>query len=431
MKKDRKKFLSRATALTMALLMAFTMFGVVAPHSNPFVLNAFGAGLPDLPQPGELLADVIEQGVNARRDLTIVNYSGVSRIAFSSVSRFAELDRFEVIIHGDNLEFYGTGVVVYNTGQRSYDFVHEVFADGERLTLFIDHSLGTQGEMFVPFRSVVGNIDTVIYSMPIRSNEVPTAPSGSESYLATASIGSPNRFSRTVNAAGSVLDVFLTPVVGNHQDPNVRSDFMTNVRTIRATSPGGQMEQPPVATPEPDRTATPNPNPEDRPSSWAEAGVADAISRGLVPMHLQSNFTQPITRAEFSALAVALYESINGEIAGRITFADTSDVNVEKAAAIGIVSGVGDNRFNPSGTLNREQAAVMLARLSTALGRPIPNAAPTFADNDSISDWALDGVGQIQAAGIMGGVGDNNFAPDGNYTREQSIITILRMLELL
>ena len=164
-------------------------------------------------------------------------------------------------------------------------------------------------------------------------------------------------------------------------------------------------------------------------SSWAEAGVIDAISRGLVPAQLQSNFSVAITRAEFSALAVALYESVNGEIAGRVTFTDTNDVNVEKAAAIGIVSGVGDNRFNPHGTLNREQAAVMLARLAVALGRPLPTVAPTFADNGSISTWARDGVGQIQAAGIMDGVGDNRFAPQDHYTREQSIVTVLRLID--
>jgi hypothetical protein len=40
-------------------------------------------------------------------------------------------------------------------------------------------------------------------------------------------------------------------------------------------------------------------------------------------------------------------------------------------------------------------------------------------------------VGQMQASGIMGGVGDNRFAPQGRYTIEQSITTMLRVFELI
>lgn len=58
-------------------------------------------------------------------------------------------------------------------------------------------------------------------------------------------------------------------------------------------------------------------------------------------------YTQPITRAEFCALAAAAYEKMKGEVAERVEFTDTDDINVEKMAALGIVSGVGDGRFLP------------------------------------------------------------------------------------
>ena len=167
------------------------------------------------------------------------------------------------------------------------------------------------------------------------------------------------------------------------------------------------------------------------PSSWAEVSVNAAITANLVPRTLQSKYTQVITRAEFCALAVALYENIKGEITERSIFTDTNDVNVQKAAYIGVVSGVGDNKFDPNGTLTREQAAVMLARLTDAIGKPFTIQAPTFADNGNISSWAVDGVGQVQAAGIMSGMGDNRFAPQDPYTREQSIITIMRVFNVV
>ncbi|MDR0838008.1 MAG: S-layer homology domain-containing protein [Oscillospiraceae bacterium] len=165
----------------------------------------------------------------------------------------------------------------------------------------------------------------------------------------------------------------------------------------------------------------------DAPSSWAAEPVNAAIKAGLVPQSLQSKYTQPATRAEYCALAVALYEKVTGKaITKRATFSDTTDVNVEKAAAIGVVNGMGNNKFDPDAKLTREQAAVMLARLADAIGKPLAKKAATFADNAKISSWAVEQVGQVQAAGIMSGIEDNKFAPKGPYTREQSIITILR-----
>ena len=172
----------------------------------------------------------------------------------------------------------------------------------------------------------------------------------------------------------------------------------------------------------------------DSPSLWATEYVNTAIELGLVPSELQSAYTQATTRAEFASLAVTLYETVTGrEIAidRSIAFSDTTDVNVHKAATIGVVMGVGGNRFDPNAELTREQAAVMLARLANALEQPFPPSAPTFADNAQVSTWAADAVGQMQASGIMGGVGNNRFDPQGAYTREQSIVTIMRVFGAL
>lgn len=167
-------------------------------------------------------------------------------------------------------------------------------------------------------------------------------------------------------------------------------------------------------------------------SDWAVEQINAAISANLVPASLQSKYTQATTRAEFCALAVALYETVkDAEITERATFSDTSDVNVQKMAALGVVNGVGDNKFSPDSALTREQAATMLSRLADAISKPLTAQAPTFNDNSSVSVWAFDAVGQMQATGIMGGVGDNTFSPSTDYTREQSIVTILRLYDIM
>jgi hypothetical protein len=164
------------------------------------------------------------------------------------------------------------------------------------------------------------------------------------------------------------------------------------------------------------------------PSAWAKDIVAKAIEQGLVPENLQGNYTKPITRAEFCALAATLYESRNGEITERSTFSDTKDVNVEKLASLGVVAGVGNGKFAPDRQITREQAATMLAALAGVLGKPIEESEPKFADNSDISSWAIPYVGKMQTSGIMNGTGHDRFSPQGSYTREQSITTMLSVL---
>jgi len=166
------------------------------------------------------------------------------------------------------------------------------------------------------------------------------------------------------------------------------------------------------------------------PSSWAQVDVSTAIHTALVPSAMQSQYRQNTTRAEFCALAVTLYEKamgaeIGAEAIAHAAFDDTNDVNVRKMAVVNVVSGVGDGKFDPDGKLTREQAATVLAQLAAALDKDFPAQMPAFADNAAIAAWAQGAVGQVQAAGIMGGVGSNTFSPKSAYTREQSIVTML------
>lgn len=57
------------------------------------------------------------------------------------------------------------------------------------------------------------------------------------------------------------------------------------------------------------------------------------------------------------------------------------------------------------------------------------NKNKSFSDRNNISSWARDNVSIINDMGIMNGVGDNKFDPKGNYTVEQSIATLYRLFE--
>ncbi len=170
-------------------------------------------------------------------------------------------------------------------------------------------------------------------------------------------------------------------------------------------------------------------------SDWAREQVDSAAVKGLMPDCLGDDFTVNITRAEFAAVAVELYEAMSGEEApapGESPFSDTSDPVIIQANALGIVNGKGGGKFAPSDPVTRQEAALMLSRVYTKLGGEIPEVeGTTFADNGEISNWAMDAVAFMAGKEIVNGVGGNKFNPQGNASIEQALIIALRMFENL
>ena len=193
-------------------------------------------------------------------------------------------------------------------------------------------------------------------------------------------------------------------------------------------------------------------------SEWAKDELARADELGLIPDCLDgADLTADITRAEFAAVAVKVYEALSGTAAIPAVnnpFTDTSDVEVLKAYNIGAVNGTSATTYDPDALLNREQAATMLTRvfkkislvgwtLQTDGQFTLPYTKPAaFADDKDISDWAKDSVYFMAANGIINGVGGNKFAPKNvtteeqatgyaNATREQALLIAVRMVENL
>jgi len=171
-----------------------------------------------------------------------------------------------------------------------------------------------------------------------------------------------------------------------------------------------------------------------QPSGWAQESVARAYELGLVPAHVQGLYQQATTRAEFAAFAVALYEHQRGhEITGYdiSRFVDARDVNVAKAAHIGLVNGVDDYRFSPHREINRMEAATLLNRVAEALGHTTAVREAPFADISGVQDWARPGINWAYSTNVMGGVGSNRFNPTGAYTREQTMVSLVRVYDIV
>lgn len=94
--------------------------------------------------------------------------------------------------------------------------------------------------------------------------------------------------------------------------------------------------------------------------------------------------------------------------------------SVTIAAQKGIVNGMGNNKFVPNGTLTRAELVTMLYRVA---GEPAVSASGFFTDVQA-GQWYTEAIEWAAANGIVNGMGNNRFDPDGKITREQ-IATIL------
>lgn len=173
----------------------------------------------------------------------------------------------------------------------------------------------------------------------------------------------------------------------------------------------------------------------DTPSSWAKAEIEKAIAKELPPDKILSSYRSKITREEFSEVAVNLYEALSGKkvvIQGDNPFTDTQNSKVIIANDLGIVKGVGEGKFAPKDAITRQEISVMLYRTLKA-AKPGLNYSVSnqhlFEDYEMIASWAREAVAYLYSIEVVNGVGDNQFDPKGNTSREQAIVMANRMHE--
>lgn len=101
-----------------------------------------------------------------------------------------------------------------------------------------------------------------------------------------------------------------------------------------------------------------------------------------------------------------------------VEFDDTQDhwaeAAIDRWSDAGVVTGVGNNEFDPEGDLSRAQAASVFSKLLNLTDE---------ADLSSFTDipanaWYAGHIAKCVEAGIMAGVGNNQMDPEGTVTRE-------------
>lgn len=98
---------------------------------------------------------------------------------------------------------------------------------------------------------------------------------------------------------------------------------------------------------------------------------------------------------------------------------------IESLSSRGIITGKTDKLFEPDSTMTRAEYATIVVR---GLGLPVKNSTD-FADVTE-DDWFFDFVGTAHFYGIVNGVSDTEFNPNGTITREEAAVMTARAAKL-
>ena len=211
---------------------------------------------------------------------------------------------------------------------------------------------------------------------------------------------------------------------------------------------GGGIAAGPITIPKNNPTDDPGQNPTNTPTEsitgfsdvapgfWAEDAIRALNEKGIMTGIGDNNFDPngQVTRAQFAKL---LAETFNiPETSGSASFTDVAEdawysAYVQAVQAVGIITGYLDGSFGSETAITRQDVAVMLARALEYRGMTLDVAALSYADNNAIADYAAEAVGKVLGTGIMSGKDNNMFEPKSNMTRAEAAMVFYRVLSTI
>ncbi len=119
-------------------------------------------------------------------------------------------------------------------------------------------------------------------------------------------------------------------------------------------------------------------------SDWAKSDIEKAISLNIINYGGNYNYTGSITREEFCEIIYNYCANVIGKletIDGTNKFTDTNNAHIQILNAAGIINGKSETEFAPDDFLTREEAAVILNRMVNYT-IPVPVTEMYFAFDD-------------------------------------------------
>lgn len=142
-----------------------------------------------------------------------------------------------------------------------------------------------------------------------------------------------------------------------------------------------------------------------------------------------------ITRADFVTLIVRAF-GLEARVDSNFDDVLPSDYyyqSVGIAKKLGIINGVGNNKFEPKKAISREDVMCIMARTLKLLGLLKVQEEPTkvldqYSDSNQISDYAKDAIAQLVKNQIIKGY-NNMLNPKRNLTREEAAVLLYNIYQ--
>ncbi len=177
----------------------------------------------------------------------------------------------------------------------------------------------------------------------------------------------------------------------------------------------------------------------DTKSHWARSYIGSLAARRILNGMGNDEFMPDatLTRAQFLTMLSKLDYSLDVSTAKPAGFEDVAESDwffgyVNWGYENGIVSGMDEKTFAPNAGITREQMAVMLCNYCRSIELALPQtvSGAEFTDAELIASWSADCVATVVGAGIMNGMDDQSFQPQGTATRAQAAKVVYMLMQI-
>ena len=169
-------------------------------------------------------------------------------------------------------------------------------------------------------------------------------------------------------------------------------------------------------------------------SKWALEAVNLLYQKGIVSGSGDNKFEpgRAVTRAEMAKMAVDTAGMT--KVTQGASFADVSKNDwfhdyVMTACKEGIFVGREENMFASKATITRQEAAVVIYRMIKDKLPDSQSSEEAFSDDWAISDWAREAVYALRSNGIMRGRSNTDFCPGEILTRAEAAILFSNIIK--
>lgn len=168
------------------------------------------------------------------------------------------------------------------------------------------------------------------------------------------------------------------------------------------------------------------------PEQWYFEFVDRAAAGGIM-QGVGDNRFNPDKNVTRGQLVTFLYRASAAKaVDGDDSFSDVEEGEyyteaVQWACKNGIASGYGDGTFRPNRNVSRQEMAAFFSRYLRYRGAPVEEGTPkAYTDANAIDSWAQQAVGEMTAIGLLQGDAKGTFRPHDGSIRAEAATVLIR-----